>query len=303
MTDPSYYGYSAPHSSSRPSQQPTGKQLLGASWGLLQQDRDLLWLPVLATLTGLLASMLVLVPFGWRAFASSGHPRGWAVFVVMAVAGALSSAAAIFFQTALVLGANQRADGGDPTLRGVLAEAWSLRRRIFAWAALSVTVGSVMRVLEERLGILGRVVGFLGGVAWAIASFFVVPVLVAEDLGPVAAAKRSAQLIADTWGTSVRTTLRFGVLQLLVMLPILLAFVIGVVAVLSGSTAGIVIGAGLLLLAVVALLAAGMASSAITAYARALIYRYATGQAVPGIDPTLFAGAFTIKKRRVVGSI
>ncbi|MEP6599939.1 MAG: hypothetical protein ABJB98_10900 [Actinomycetota bacterium] len=41
-----------------------------------------------------------------------------------------------------------------------------------------------------------------------------------------------------------------------------------------------------------------MSFSAISSYARAVIYRYATGRPTPGVDPQLFAGVFRQKRSR-----
>jgi hypothetical protein len=213
------------------------------------------------------------------------------------LAAAAATVAGIFFQAALVIGANTRADGGDPTVRSCLRAAWALRGRILSWGLLSATVGVAIRALERRLGIFGSILGFLGGLAWAIATFLVVPVLVAEDLGPVASVKRSAQLIKATWGTSVRTTVRFGLIQLALMLAPFVVGVIGVVAVINGGAIATAIGLLLIAAAGVTLIGLAMVFGAIGSYARALIYRYATGRPVPGIDPVLFTGVFQPKKR------
>lgn len=289
--------FTYPGAGSGAPQAPTGKALLRASWALLRQDRELLWLPVLATVTGLLAALVLFVPgflLGNAAGGSDSPAGGW-VGGVLAALGA--SVVSVYFQAALVIGANERASGLDPTLRGCLAKAWALRARIVRWALVTTTVGGLVRALERRLGLVGTVLGFLGGLAWAVASFLVVPVLVAEDLGPVEAVKRSGALIRQTWGTSVRTTLRFGLIQLAVVVPALVVIVVGMTALLSGSTAGALLGLLLLVAGFLALLGIGMLSSAVTGYARALIYRFATGQPVPGIDPSLFAGVFRQGRR------
>jgi hypothetical protein len=283
--------YAAPASSA-----PTGKELLRSTWGLLRQDRELLWLPVLATGGALLAAVVLFVPGFALGYGLGNDNVGTVLGAALAAFG--SSAVAIYFQAALVIGANQRADGGDPTVRGVLAEAWGLRARIHKWALVTTTVGMVIRALEQRLGLVGKIVGFLGGVAWAIATFLVVPVLVTEDVGPVDAVKRSSQVLKDTWGTSVRSTLRFGLIQLVALIPAVAAIVLGGFLMASGAVAGIVLGALLLLAGILAILAMSMLASAVTGYARALIYRYATGAPIPGIAPALLAGAFAPKKRR-----
>lgn len=280
------------------SAQPTGKALLRASWQLLRQDRELLWLPVLSAVAGLFAAVVLFVPgfaLGSAVGGSDSGAGGW-VGGVLAAFGA--SVVSIYFQAALVVGANQRAAGQDPTLRGCLAAAWALRGRIVRWALLTTTAGTLIRTLEQRLGVIGRLIGFLGGLAWAIASFLVVPVLVAEDLGPVQAVKRSGALIKATWGSSLRTTLRFGLVQLVLLVPALVAIVAGTAGLASGTVVGAVLGGLALLAGVVALLGLVLVFSAIGGYARALIYRYATGQPVPGIDPALFAGVFRPRRGR-----
>jgi hypothetical protein len=54
--------------------------------------------------------------------------------------------------------------------------------------------------------------------------------------------------------------------------------------------------AALIIVGFVGLLALVMVFSAVSTYARALIYRYATGLPVPGIDPSLFVGVFRQKR-------
>jgi hypothetical protein len=102
-------------------------------------------------------------------------------------------------------------------------------------------------------------------------------------------------LIRQTWGSSLRTTLRFGLIQLLLFLPTIAVIVIGVVAMASGGAVAVTIGLFLVLIGVVALIALVMIFSAVATYARALIYRYATGRPIAGIDPQLFSGVFRPK--------
>ncbi|HTR70095.1 MAG TPA: DUF6159 family protein [Mycobacteriales bacterium] len=278
----------------------TGKALLSACWALLRQDRELLWLPVIAAISGLIAALILFVPgfaIGWVIGGSNHH--SWGGWVGGAFAVFAASVVSIYFQAALVIGANQRADGGDPSVGDVLAEAWSHRGKILSWAVVTTTVGYAIRALERRLGILGTILGFLGGLAWAIASFLVVPVVIAENLGPIAAVKRSAQLIRETWGTSVRTELRLGLAYVLLSLIPLVVVMFGVgVIIANGSTAGVVIGVLFVMAGVAGFFAIMTVFSAISSYARALIYRYATGRPVPGIDPSLFVGVFTQKGKR-----
>jgi hypothetical protein len=289
------YAYPAPIPSS--GRAATGRALLSASWSLLRQDRELIWLPTIGSLAGLAAAGILFVP-GWLigvGLGGSDH-HSWGAWIgsVLAVYGA--TVVGIFFQAALVAGANLRADGGDPTLAGSIAAAWSRRGAILSWGLVATTVGLVVRSLEQRFGVVGKLVGLLAGLAWAIATFLVIPVVVTEDLSPVEAVKRSAHLIKTTWGTSVRTTVRFGLVQLAVIVPVVVLAMIGIGLLVSSSTPSQILGGVLLAVAIAGLLGAAMVFSAIGGYARALIYRYATGRPVPGVDAALFVGVFQPKK-------
>ena len=65
---------------------------------------------------------------------------------------------------------------------------------------MAATVGLIFRLLEENLGKIGQIIAALAGVAWSITTFFVVPVLAYENLTPIAAFKRSAQIMKEKWG-------------------------------------------------------------------------------------------------------
>ncbi len=69
---------------------------------------------------------------------------------------------------------------------------------------MAATIGMILRALEERMGLIGRLVMRIIGIAWAVACYFVVPVLAFEDLTPIAAIKRSSRLFRDTWGEKVK---------------------------------------------------------------------------------------------------
>lgn len=280
-----------------PASRPTGRAILSASWMMLREDRQLLWLPILSAVASVIAAVALFVS-GFLVGNAIGHTDSAAVIVGGALGGFAATAVGIYFQAALVIGANQRAEGIQPTLGGVLAAALKRGGPILGWAVLTTTVGMAIRAFEERLGLLGAVLGFLGELAWGIVSFLVLPVLVVEGLGPIEAVRRSGQLLRQTWGTSLRTTLRFGLVQVLAMLAPIVGVVIGIMLVVPGTEPQRSLGIVVLAVSIVALVVLGTVFSAISTYARALIYRYAVGADVPGLAPEVFAGAFMAKKRR-----
>ncbi len=90
----------------------------------------------------------------------------------------------IFFNTALVGAAIERLEGGDPTVASALTLARSRIGAILGYAVISATVGLLLRMIAERLGIIGRFIEAGAGLAWTVTTFLVVPVLAAEGVGP-----------------------------------------------------------------------------------------------------------------------
>ena len=105
-----------------------------------------------------------------------------------------------FFNSALVACVVVRAEGGDPTVVTGLRFALSRLPQILGWSAVASTVGTLLKFLESRSESSGRWVSALVGFAWSLATFFVVPVIVVENAGPLAAIRRSMAVMKETWG-------------------------------------------------------------------------------------------------------
>ena len=196
----------------------------------------------------------------------------------------------VFFNVALVGVANSRLMGGTWTFRDGMELAWARKGTILQWALLAATVGVILRNLEERMGILGRVVMRIIGVAWALACYFVVPVLAFEDLTPIEAIKRSSRLFKDTWGEKVAGSFSLSVVFLVLALP---GFGLWIAAMILGGTYGMLIGLAFLVLYFLLL---SVVSSAIQGIFNAALYRYACFKQVPpAFSPDLITSAWTPK--------
>ncbi len=135
-------------------------------------------------------------------------------------------------------------------------------------------------LLETRLGLVGRIIGFAGGLAWAVATFLVIPVLAFENVGPIEAVKRSSSILKAQFGTVVRGGLRFGLLFLGLSLAALAVFAIGVVL---HRKHAYVVGVPIAVLGFVLLIGVSMYASAAGMYMRTILYRFATDQPIPDL--------------------
>jgi hypothetical protein len=196
----------------------------------------------------------------------------------------------VFFNVALVGVANSRLMGGTWTFRDGIELAWARKGTILQWALVAATVGVILRTLEERMGLIGRIIMRIIGVAWALACYFVVPVLAFEDLTPIAAVKRSSKLFRDTWGERVIGGFSFGLVSFVLMLP---GFGLWLVAMVLGGIKGLVLGFALLVLY---LLILSVMMSAVQGIFNAALYRYACFKQVPpAFDAELVTSAWAPK--------
>ena len=257
---------------------PTGKAILRASLALFRQDRQMIWLPVMATVTSLIVFALISLPLAL----ALGHSR-LAILLAVACGTLVATAATVIFNVALVFAATDRIEGRTPTIGRSLTLAWGRRAVIFRWAVLSAVVGTAIRLLEERLGVLGRVLGFAGGLAWVVATYLVVPVLAFEDVGPIEAVRRSSSILKARFGTIARGGLRFGVLFAGLSIAALVVLFAGVALAAAHDW---LIGIPVAVLGFAVLIGVSMYASAAGMYMRTILYRFATDQPIPdlGVD-------------------
>ena len=263
-------------------------RLSKASWQVLSQDRELVLVPIVAGIGAVLAFLVVFGPGVLLLGGTSENDAGsWAVWVLGAVG--LVAATWIFAigQATVVAGAAQRMDGDDPTVGSAFDVARSRMGRILEWAVLATVVSIVLDQIEERFGILGRIVGWLGSVAFSILSFLALPVIVFENVGAIDAFKRSSQLLKATWGEQVAFSFGLGLLGFLLALP---AILIGGLLLATGVVVLQAVG----IIAAVGWIALVMAvTSALSAVFKTALYRYAVGAPVdPAFAPTDLSGAF-----------
>jgi hypothetical protein len=177
--------------------------------------------------------------------------------------------------------------GGDPTIVTALAAASRRIVAILIWSILAATVGVALRAIQDRVGIVGKIVVGLIGAAWSLATFFVVPVLVLEDTYIGDVLPRSVSIFRETWGETFvgGASLGFASFCAWMALSIVTLILFSVV----GMPAMLLFGTGAILLM--------MFFSALQGVYVAALYRYATeGQVVDGFDKSILSHAFVEKR-------
>src|SRR5213082_747973 len=189
-------------------------QLVKQSFVILRSDKQLMLFPILSAISCLIVTAIIstggtllMMPSITTAAANGERfqPNHSPMFLLgMFTMYVANYFIIVFFNVALVGVANSRLMGGNWTFRDGIELAWARKGTISQWAFVAATIGMILRALEERMGLIGRLVMRIIGIAWAVACYFVVPVLAFEDLTPIAAIKRSSRLFRDTWGEKVK---------------------------------------------------------------------------------------------------
>src|SRR4051794_2125593 len=176
-------------------------QLVGQSYRLLMQDKELMVLPLISGVFIIAALAGLSLGFGLDPSRIDRHDT--AAYLPLFAMYVVSYSIGIFFQAAVVAGATERMRGGDPTVGSALAAAWRRIGPIVMWAIVAATVGVLLRVIQDRLAFVGKIVAGLLGAAWSLATFFVVPVLVLEERSIPDSFRRSVGVFRKTWGETV----------------------------------------------------------------------------------------------------
>lgn len=272
--------------------------LARACMRLLMADKSLLAFPLMSSV----AMVLIVASFAVPLLAVGSLLRGTGVphsldalsYLALFVFYWIQFSIVIYFNVALVEVALRRMDGKEAGIADGLRRATSRLPTILAYALIAATVGIVLRFIAERIGFLGRIVIALVGLAWAIATALVVPVLVAEEVGPLDVISRSTQLIKKAWGETLIGNAGIGlVFGLLTVLLIAVALGAEAIAGVIGSpTLALLIVAA----AVVMFIVLVLTQSALQGIYTAALYRYANGDgATSGVDKGLLESAFRPK--------
>jgi len=262
-------------------------ELVKASWKILMEDKKLLAFPIISGIVTLLviATFIPLVFFsnGFFSFNTSTVGGIVSVFVFYLICYFV----VIFFNVGLISCVYAKLNGKSMTIREGLSTASSHLPSILAWAVVAATVGLILRMLEERSGLLGQIVISIVGAAWSIVTLFVVPVLAFEDKNVFAALKESLELFKKTWGESVVGTLSISLIFTVVGF-VSLILVIGTLFIGDTTLFYIALALFIVLIAVLAILASAMQGIFTVA-----LYMYAKTGSAPGIlPPGIIEGAF-----------
>lgn len=275
-------------------------ELVKASAAVLRADKELVVFPIISTIGVLLVTVSFILPMIFAGVLDSlisGEAGNINIlsFIIAFLFYLAQYFVIIFANAALVSAAMIRLRGGDPTVGDGFRIAFDHFGSIFGYALIASTVGIILNSLARRSNTLGRIAVSLVGLAWNLATFLVVPVLVAEKVGPFEAVKRSALLLKKTWGEQIVGNLSIGgVFVLLTFAVIVLIVAPSLYLMVTINNPAILVVMAILL--VVSLVLIGLVNSTLSGIYAAAVYRFAAeGETGGYFKPELVQEAFRSK--------
>ncbi len=271
--------------------------LARSSWDVLRTDKQLIVFPILSGVSCVLVLLGFALPFLARpqwlqaidnAWQQNGQPPAWTYAVVFAYYF-VNYFVIVFFNSALVSCALIRFNGETPTIGDGLAAAGRCLPQIVAWALVSATVGVLLKVVENVHEKAGEIISAVLGTAWTVMTYFVVPVLVVERVGPVAAVTRSLSILRRTWGEALIGRFGIGFIMFLLALPGVALLLIGFFV----ATKVAALGFALVAVALLWFVLMSAVGSALNGIFVGALYQYAAQGMVPaGFDAGTMRQAF-----------
>lgn len=267
-----------------------GWKLSEHSIRIVMSSPGLIALPVLSS-TAVLVGLIIAVLIG-------SHLPSVVAFIWWCAAGVALATVVVGGQAVIThrVGAILRGESttNGESLRAVLPCAKELAK----WAAVSLTVGVLVRTMERGGGPIGWVLRlFAAGVAiaWSALTFFVIPVMVFEGLSARDAFTRSREVVRTNWGEGV---VGVGILNALFML-VNLAVIVLCILLISAHAYVLTLLVFVLALAGLNLLAA-VASPVFSV----VLYNFAISRELaPGFSAEDMSAVFRPRRRRVFAAV
>jgi len=281
----------------------TGRQIFNQAFNALKQDTRVLLVPVIAFLVNLVlfavigVSWILLIPVMsiYNSTTTINYVLGALLYVVFACTH-------VFSQAIIMSAANDIFEGKKADLSAATKSAFSRFGSLFLFAIIESTVGLILRTIADNLkGVAGALVRIIGGLAWAVASYFAIPGILFDGLGPFKSIGQSGRLIKAKWGNVMRTNIAAGAVIALLMLAGFGAIFGGVFAFVTANSGTIDsinwnVGAILLFVSGIGLvLFAGLLQGAILAFLKVALYRFAKDEKSVGFESGMLSAGFKVK--------
>lgn len=269
-----------------------GGQLVHQSLRVVKNQKKLIVFPLAASIITLILLAFIVTPITTyektqiALHKNQAHVIVWA-YVIVLLFLFVTHQVAIHFMAAMTHCVNQHFKGKPVKLSEGIKAANSHFIQLYNWNSYAGTIGIVINLTQRFLRPLSFYQKMFQGLRWIIATYLVIPVIMANKTGPVKSIKRSAELIRKTWGINLRPQFGFLPLLLLARFLTLIPLIIGLI---KGGHQNILIGTAITVALVILVTTVSSITRTIIA---CVLHNYAAeGVIAPEFDEKLIKKAF-----------
>ncbi len=262
------------------------RALSAASWSIVRQNRSLVSFPVFGGLFSLIPVIIFWIPGAVLLGLDKNVPGFLLIFV-----GLLTSVFVVQYAlAALVLGADDALHDRPVSVAGCFGRALARTPAIFGWSVINAVMQLFVGLLQGDdtgtgagsvvMAIFRAIFGAVVEIAWRLVTWFVMPFIMFEKVGPIAATKGSFGIFREHWGTQIRGYARITFSWVLLLTIPGLLFVIG--GILLAANDNPATGLPLILVGVILLVLAALLLSTVRGVFSVVMYRFVKDGAVLG---------------------
>jgi len=295
-------------SNSAPAPKPAkiGRAIFSSALKNVNKDRFVLLYPMIGFVatTGFAALLLIPIVSTFPIWVNDDNLMGIEMIAFVILTSVFGGFTHVLAQAGVMASANLRYSGQTPTFTSSSKEAKANLKNLALFGLLEASVGLVLRALRDNLKAAGDLLSFIGGFAWAVASYFAIPAILFEGLGPIASIRRSTEIIKAKWGSALRVNLfaNFAfIVAIFIAFGVLMSGMYLFASAATGTLAEMFLGIWVVLGGLALLWLVILVQSTVMSYACVALYRYAQNQTSDGFDATLLPNAFKLKQQKFVG--
>lgn len=260
------------------------KLLTKKSWAVILTHRYLLVFPVLGFLASLIPLAVFWIPAAWL-FVNDQIAAG----ALLAIVGLFANQIVLSIASGgLVASADVELSGGSSSIGHGIGRALARIFPLIGWALIATVINVIVGFIRGNgnggAASAMRNLAAAGVLAmWQLITFFVLPFIMLEGLGPIKAVKASFALFKQKWGTQIFGGVRIGGLVAIVtVVPGILLTVLGVFAASSETSALVPLGVGLVIIGVIIVMIGALVLSTMRGIFSVVLFRYAKDGVLEG---------------------
>ncbi|MCE3045932.1 DUF6159 family protein [Legionella sp. 16cNR16C] len=178
-----------------------GWQFLVSCFRFLMKNPALLILPILSMLAVIIAVAGLFVGsfFEFNNIMHLYQYQKPLFFIVILAFYFLLAFITIFFNASLITCVIHRLQGHKMNIFQAMGSTLKKTVPLLGWTLISATIATFFHYLERSHSTVADILSAIFGFSWSVITYFVMPVMVAENVGPITAIRQSVRMLGKGW--------------------------------------------------------------------------------------------------------